>query len=554
MVYLERKKIGRYSYWYAIKKGRVDGKLKKVWQLYLGSAERVKEVYERSGEMKKLKSFEYGKTAALFDVNQGLGFVDIVDDHAKLKRRHGLTVGEYMLLLIMGRCDSPLSRNAMGKWFRGSCMSLLWKFRHKLSSQNFLNHMGRLDKVRKDVEADLAKVLIDGGLKPSVLIWDRTNFYTYIEHGQELPRKGHSKHHRNDKNLVDLGLVVSDHNVPFLHTVHEANLHDAKSFPKMLDELVGRLTTLDVNTEDLVLVFDKGNNSEPNIEKVLKEMHVVGSVRHSQAKELMEVPLEKYDLLYTNKKKHKIKGYRSSKMELFGSEFTVLVTHNEATHKRQFATYERNKKRIFEKLGDLKRRLDAPKKKGKKRTMSGIEREVSDIIRKNMRPVIDCRVSRKKRNKKDCCYTITYGIKDNAEKCRLRTLGKNVLFTDLHAWSSKRIAKTYNSKQKVEDDFKWFNDTALISMKPFFSRLDCPVRVHVFLCVMAMLFYRYLFWKLRKKFDLTGQRILEELKGVRLAVVKTDSGGPKLVFEAMTPLQARLFSSLDLGRFIGKCE
>lgn len=544
MVYLEDKKVKGHTYWYAIEKARVNGKLTKVWQLYLGSAKKIAECMKKSEELPstKLKSFEYGKTAALLDVNQDLGFVEIVDKHATKERLHGLTVGEYMLLIILGRCDKPLSKNAMAKWFKNSALSLLWKFRHKLSSQNFLNHMKKLDKVRKSVEDDLAKVLIEKGLVPSTLILDTSNFYTYIEHGEKLPQKGKSKHHRNDKNLIGLGLVVSEDNIPFMHDTYEANNHDAKQFPKLLDNLVKRLTTLYVNTKDVVLVCDKGNNSEPNINKVIKEMHIVGSVTHGQAKDLAYVPLNKYAYLYTNNKGHKIKGYRTKK-ELFGMEFTVVVSFNEHTYRRQSRTYDKDKRKIFEKLRDLNRRLGTGK--GKKRSRSSVEREINDIIKKDMRSVIQYGIKEKGGR-----FKVTYRTKRTVEKERRARFGKTIVFTDMHHWHSKKIVKTYNSKYLVEDDFKWFNDTALISIKPIFARLDGSIRVHVLLCVMGMLFYRYLFWKL-KRFKLSGQRILEELERIRISVMKqNETKQVQLVFEEMTPLQARLFSFLDLCRFI----
>ena len=49
--------------------------------------------------------------------------------------------------------------------------------------------MDRLDEVRTSVEDDLFGVLIKKGLLPSILMIDTTNFYTYIEHGEELPKK-----------------------------------------------------------------------------------------------------------------------------------------------------------------------------------------------------------------------------------------------------------------------------------------------------------------------------------------------------------------------------
>ena len=50
-----------------------------------------------------------------------------------------------------------------------------------------------------------------------------------------------------------------------------------KIFPGLLDTLTERLRNLKVTTKNLVLVFDKGNSSEVNINNVLSDMHIVAS-------------------------------------------------------------------------------------------------------------------------------------------------------------------------------------------------------------------------------------------------------------------------------------
>ena len=67
-----------------------------------------------------------------------------------------------------------------------------------------------------------------------------------------------------------MGLDVSEDNIPFMHEVYEGNKHDAKIFPDLLDTLTKRLTNLKVTTEDMILVFDKGNNSQQAVPKVQK--------------------------------------------------------------------------------------------------------------------------------------------------------------------------------------------------------------------------------------------------------------------------------------------
>jgi hypothetical protein len=54
---------------------------------------------------------------------------------------------------------------------------------------------------------------------------------------------------------------------------------------------------------------------------------------------------------------------------------------------------------------------------------------------------------------------------------------------------------------------------------------------------------------------LSLRRLVEELGGIRLALVQWKTGGKgkvNLVVEEMDPKQARSFSLLDLGKFIEK--
>jgi len=115
MVYLEKKKIKGHTYYRAVEKKRVNGKVKRVWQQHLGSPERIAEYMRKSKELPytKLKSFQYGKTAALLFIADELNFVETVNKHTDKKRIEGLTVGEYLLLNIIGRCDGALYWNRL---------------------------------------------------------------------------------------------------------------------------------------------------------------------------------------------------------------------------------------------------------------------------------------------------------------------------------------------------------------------------------------------------------------------------------------------------------
>ena len=105
------------------------------------------------------------------------------------------------------------------------------------------------------------------------------------------------------------------------------------------------------------------------------------------------------------------------------------------------------------------------------------------------------------------------------EKKRYSGFGKTIVFTDLHAWHSKKIAKTYNRKYLVEDDFKLLNDVLLVPVGPVNHHKDFNIRAHIFLCVVGMIFYRYLAWKC-KHLRLSIVRLVDELGGYVLLLCR----------------------------------
>jgi transposase len=550
------------------------------------------------------------------------------------KEIEGLSVGEYMLLIILGRTNGPLSKQATAEWFNESFLKFQWKFPHKLNSQNFLNNMDFLtEQTIRKIEENIASKLIDKGIKPTTIFWDTTNVFSYIESGEELPQKGRSKEKRHDKNLVTFGIAQSDENIPLLHETYPGNVHDAKIFPEIIDKIVERLRTLKINTTDMTVVFDKGNNSEDNINKILgkylfswekipgndnvrlieylrqkyciewvkaakikkndddktiritneknflslslnedktivyleiddgrsdkffmriendelkiylENMHVVGSLKPNQVKTLMEVPLSEYDFLYKSSKVNEVYGYKTKK-HVFGQEFTVVVSYNSKSQAKKEKKYEETKVKILEKLAELKKKTEPKNVKGKKITRKGLCTNANKIIYSNLSTIFKYKIPEKGK------VSFEYWVDKTAEEEFKNSFGKIAIFTDLHDSSSADIVRTYFAKNLVEEDFKFLKDKLLIPVPPFFMRKDGRIRVHVFLCVMGMLFYRYLAKKV-KYVGLSIKELQHQLEGIRMAFVKNnDTSKISLVVEEMNPIQAKLFSRLELNEFL----
>ncbi|MDW7728304.1 MAG: IS1634 family transposase, partial [Candidatus Methanoperedens sp.] len=454
MVHFHKKEIKGNDYWYLRETKWIDGKSKVIWQKYLGTIDKIKEVFERNENVPSVKvsSFEFGKTAAILRISEELEFCQCVNQNVTKKEIEGLSVGEYMLLIILGRTNGPLSKQATAEWFNESFLKFQWRFPHKLNSQNFLNNMDFLtEQTIRKIEENIAAKLIDKGIKPTTIFWDTTNVFSYIESGEKLPQKGRSKEKRYDKNLVTFGIAESNENIPLLHETYPGNVHDAKTFPEMIDKLVDRLRNLKIKSSDMTVVFDKGNNSDDNINKTLENMHVVGSLKHNQVKALMEVPLSDYDFLYKSSKVSEVYGYRTKK-QVFGQTFTIVVSYNSKSQAKKEKKYEETKVKILGRLAELKTKAEQENGKGKKITRKGLCTNANKIIYSNLSNIFKYRIPEEGK------ISFEYWVDITAEEEFKNSFGKIAIFTDLHDSSSADIARTYFAKNLVEEDFKFLKD------------------------------------------------------------------------------------------------
>lgn len=539
------KRIRGHQYLYLIKNQRVNGKVKQVMQMYIGSADQIYQL--KTGKTTPcVASFSFGKSAALLYAAQKTGFFEAVDRHVERRDQEGLTVGQYLLLMIAGRAEGADSRRKLKDWFSGSVLRFFWQPKHMLSSQNFLNYMSRLsDQCMREIENDLTCHLIDQGFFPTRLLFDTTNEFSFIEKNTSLTRKGKSKQKRHDKNLIGLALAVNDDNLPFLSSVYPGNDQDSTVFMSCFKEIYARLKRLKIDGKKITLIFDRGMNSTSNIKQVVKNMHIVGSLSRSQAKDYFNmVSSDEFGFLYKNSKGHKITGCRFDNETFFNEKLTLVITFNPATYKKQRKTYEKQKKKILKGIKDLQMKAQR-KGKGRKLTAKGAINQITQLIPMQMRGVFDYEVTKER----DKTVQIHCRVNEEKEKQRYQSFGKTAIFTDNKKWMAKEIACAYNSKYVVEDDFKWLRNKTIMPLQPFWVWKNISLKTHVFLCVIGLLFYRYLLAELKEN-QLSVQKLAEILDGIRLAVVREEGMKARMVVEEMTVEQARIFSKLELDRFV----
>src|SRR6202022_2482417 len=137
------------------------------------------------------------------------------------------------------------------------------------------------------------------GIDAEALVYDATNFHTYIASTNDkapIAQRGHAKNKRFDLRLVGLALACStDHRIPLGHIATAGNAPDPKVFAAALPRLVARLEAVGVDPASVTVVFDKGNNSGANLAAVdVAAIGFVGSLVPTQHRDLLAVPDEEF--------------------------------------------------------------------------------------------------------------------------------------------------------------------------------------------------------------------------------------------------------------------
>ena len=177
-------------------------------------------------------------------------------------------------------------------------------------------------------------------------------------------------------------------------------------------------------------------------------------------------------------------------------------------------------------------------------TQKGAYREIRSLVPKQYWSVFEIGVDEKARR------FVWRVVPERAEALE-QSFGRSVLFTDLVKWDTKRIVRTYHSRFRVEKAFHWLKDALLIPVPPIRHRKDERVTAHVAICVLAFLLFRYLVLRLDLPKDVKEERVLRELRELRVALVKdTKTGEAKWMTDRMSFVQGRIFTQLNLGRYL----
>lgn len=541
---IKKKKKGKI-YYYLAECQRVNGKPRIVWQKYLGPAEAIVERLQQTQYPKPqaIHHRAFGEVCALLKIAVELGIVELINQHVS-KRAQGFSVGEYLLLVALNRACHPQSKSGIATWYSRTVLPRLMKIpKTVLDSQNFWDQMSYLDEeaIEKIEDALCEQVLSTYQIELDLLLYDTTNYFTFLDPKtpSDLQQRGNNKAKRFDLRQFNLALLATrDFGIPLLSMVYAGNRHESPLFPTITEKLVARHKLFSKQCDRITLVFDKGNTSKTNLEKVDDSpYHFVGSLTPSHHQDLLGVPLQQYEpvgdvLVYRTKKR------------VFRQDRTVLVTYNEALYRKKCyrldQVREKTRAALFALKGELKTKCVSKQQ---------VQKQVEAILSKSARNLFLFWIEEEKG-----LVTLSFRLNQDEVKRREKQFGKNVLFTDNHHWSSQEIIETYKQKNDVEVDFKRTKDPNGTPMTPVYHWTDQKVRVHAFCCVLSLLMVNLLHYKLSQHhITISLEKARQELRDIReISFVYGQAEHVQTDLSQCSPLQQQLSDALGLQAFAPK--
>jgi transposase len=521
--------------------------------VYLGSAEKILEVFREKREPVSVKLRRFGLVAAAYQTAAEIGLQDILMKHMP-GRRANIPHWVYFFTCIINRLDNATSKNKMSAWLKKTILPELlgidpaglsgknyWYAADYQLSESELREkresappsddpfagvdVDTFTRIEKDLFYNVDELM---GLSPSVICYDTTNFYSYIDEPvhSELANTCYSKDSKHHLKHVGLLMAVErNYGVPLLSQVYRANCHDTKVFSCILADLILALKDLCGEESDLVVVLDKGNNSEDNFKSMTGVISWIGSLVPSHHKDLIDLDISAYH------GDHKeLRYYRCTKT-LMGVDCAVVLVFNAATKRKQEHTLRRG-------IEKLKKQMSikwASYKKAQTSVPRGLI-TMQDNSRYGKCVIPSLREGR-------------LHIEDNDDEIRERKkrFGKSLIFSNMADAETGFLIDTYHQKWVIEDDFRVLKDESIIRFRPIRHWTDTKIRAYAFCCIIALTLMRVMQWKAQRAgYTMSPQLLKDELSDIQEVLIVYDPTEATRKITYCSTVQMKLWEEFKL--------
>jgi len=434
-----------------------------------------------------------GDVGALVWVAEQLDLVRLIDTACGCGvpgPTQGPTVGEIVLAVAVQRACAAGPKRHLAR-FLDSCVPRV----SCLPASAFTGQVfHRVARRVTDAQLEQAQIEVAGAairrfdLATDVLAFDTTNFDTHIATTTpgELARRGHAKSNRRDLRVVGLATLVSETgHVPLLHRTYPGNGSDQAVLGACLTALGQLHQALD--------------DAEPRARPACRTLVRDGGSWSEQLE--LDLDVEGYYTLISLPR-----GHTASQVAL------AFAAGRGAMKRLGGKLADVRAARLRTPVGDLDRTLVVVESeellRGQKRGIAVALRHAKDDLRKLARRAETGRLERailedrihKALQREHLSEFLQVTVTERAGKLSLtwrvdqarrrhleRTrLGRRVLCTDHHAWSTGRIVYAFRGQWNVEELFRRAKKGGLVPWGPSHQWADSSLRLHTFATVIGL--------------------------------------------------------------------
>lgn len=468
----------------------------------------------------------------------------------------GPSVGEMVVAVAIQRACRPGPKRDLATFLDESLPRVSCLPASRFTGQAFYRLASKVTEEQLDTaQLELAVAAIERfGLSTNVMAFDTTNFDTHIATMTpgELARRGKAKSKRSDLRVVGLGVLASETgHVPLMHRVYPGNGSDQSVLTSCLTGL-GKLhdamkTACADEAAERTLVRDGGFWS-PQLELDLHEVGY-GSIislptTHGAAKRALEFAAAPRRM---KRLEGALKDVRAARLRttVGDLERTLVVIESPTLLEGQMRGIAAALKKATVQLDKLAARARAGRIK-----RSALEQGVRKALaREHLATFVVTSIQGD-----ESAPSLTWRVDSKARRRLERTvLGRRVLCTDRHLWSTERIVAGFRGQWNVEELFRRAKAGGTVPWGPSHQWADSSLRLHTFATVVGLQLVALA--RLALGIQTPVNPMMEELAEVRATLVRVRTGKPGrpptvLVPPEINALQHKAVQVFDLGRWL----
>ncbi|EKE05902.1 MAG: Transposase-like protein [uncultured bacterium] len=132
-------------------------------------------------------------------------------------------------------------------------------------------------------------------------------------------------------------------------------------------------------------------------------------------------------------------------------------------------------------------------------------------------------------------------------KLKEEVLGRKIIATNRHEWSSEEILLAYRGQAKVEYAFRNLKNPYHMAVRPQYHWTDQKIEAHFLMCIIGYLLTSYVYRKIKHCYSKNISHLMDDLKSIRLACVTKVNNKITYQLEEISPDMQEVAKQLNIS-------